>query len=171
LQEVIYIFERPCPDGWVYPCSREDIADHLAQFPLQDVEGLWAVGLVPSTRKNDTANARYFFGTRPTIHIYSHRCSLQFKQPPQTKQIDIGLGLYRELQYGLKVELQGRRYISQWAASDLRRFIREHVLAHEIGHHVHCRQRQQQGYTHVLSKAYSEQFAEAYAVRMVHSIL
>ena len=160
----MHVFEQPCPAGWVYPCSLDDINHRLARLPAEDTAGLWAVGLVPSTRNNCKANARYAFGERPTIRIYSYPDTLQFKLLPHTKRGDIERGLSTESEYGMKVERQGSRFLCTWAAANLRIFIVEHVLLHEVGHHVYHRRRQRQGYPYRPCKTESEQFAETYAL-------
>ncbi len=63
----MHLFEQPCPAGWVYPCSLDDITRRLARLPVEDTEGLGAVGLVASTRKDHQANARYIPGELPTV--------------------------------------------------------------------------------------------------------
>ena len=81
----LHLFERPCPAGRVYPCSLEDIIGCLTRLPEQDLEGLWVVGLVPATRKDDETDGRYYFGERPCIHLYSYTDTLRFKLRAGTK--------------------------------------------------------------------------------------
>jgi hypothetical protein len=161
----MHLFERPCPAGWVYPCSLEDISERLSRLPEQDVAGLWSVGLVPSTRKDCGANGRYFFGERPTIHLLSYLDTLRVKQLPNTKPGHIERGFVIERQYGMGIEAIGTRYVCVWSPEDLRRFMVEHVLLHEVGHHIYHRDRRLQGYRYNPRTTESEQFAEAYAVR------
>ena len=52
-----------------------------------------------------------------------------------------------------------------WSAEDLRCFIVEHVLLHELGQHVYFWRRQQQGLTYHPNMPGAEQFAEDYALR------
>ncbi len=162
---IVNLFERPLPFGWLYPCSLQDIASSLSRLPIHDLEGLWAVGLVPSTQKENTADARYFSGEKPTIHVYSYRETLNYKQPPHVKQGDIEQGLAIEMAYGMCLEMVGRRWICQWSRDNLRRFILDHVLIHEIGHHVFHQQRLKQKLTASPSARLREQFAEDYARR------
>ncbi len=56
----IHFFQRECLAGWMYPCSPEDMRDCLTRLPEQDLEGLWAVGLMPATRKDNEAYGRYY---------------------------------------------------------------------------------------------------------------
>src|SRR5205085_2279934 len=80
----IHLFERPVIPGWVYPCTLEEIESRLARLPGEDLDGLWAVGLVPSTRKDDSADGRYYQGDRPAIHLYSFPATFRFKLKAHT---------------------------------------------------------------------------------------
>jgi hypothetical protein len=143
----------------------EDIRSQLSQLPVADLQGLWAVGLVASTRKDNKANGRYLWGAKPVIHLYSYPATYSFKLPAHTKHSDIERGFAVELQYGMQVEQVGSRYVCRWQAQALRRFVMEHVLMHEIGHHVYHWRRYQQGLVFRPYTRESEQFAEAYALR------
>src|SRR5262249_44967959 len=157
----MHTFERACPSGWIYPCTLADLQQRLAELPDEDLDDLWAVGLVPSTKKDWSANARYLFGQKPTIHIYSYPDILRYRLLPHTKPGNIQRGLAVELQFGMVVEEEGGRYGCQWSAANLRRFIVEHVLLHEVGHHVYNMQRRRQGLAYRPCTRESEQFAEA----------
>lgn len=162
---MIALFKRPLLPGWIYPCTLADIEERLSHLPASDLEGLWAVGLIPSTRKDCNANGRYVFDKHPTIYLYSHPETLTFKLRQHTKRSEIEAGCAVELEYGMWVEASGSRWICCWKADDLRRFILDHVLQHEIGHHVHYYQRVRQGLRIPPSRQEIEQFAEAYARR------
>lgn len=127
--------------------------------------GLWAVGLVPSTRKDFNANARYFSGDKPTIYIYSYPATLRFRLPAHCKQADIQQSFVVEYEFGMTVEREGNRPVCVWTGDGLRRFVVEHVLPHEVGHHVYHRQREQQRLVYRPKTTVSEQFAETYALR------
>jgi hypothetical protein len=161
------VFKRPLLPGWVYPCSLEDIRQRLRQLPGEDLGGLWAVGLVPSTYRNCSANARYFPVDRPVIHIYSYPATFSYKLPPHMKCSDLDRSFSAEFEFGMRVEQVGSRWWCRWDAESLRRFILEYVLAHEVGHHVSHRQRIRQGLKACPGKGVCEQFAEAYARRHV----
>lgn len=163
--DAIHFFQRPCPAGWIYPCSLEDITSSLACLPEQDLEGLWAVGLVPATHKDADADGRYYFGTQPAIHLFSFPDTLRFKMKAHTKLSDIENGLAINCDYGMTIERQGSRYVCKWAAEDLRRFVVEFVLLHEVGHHVQFRERQQQDLPYRANAPGHEQFADDYALR------
>jgi hypothetical protein len=70
----------------------------------------------------------------------------------------------------MQVERTGSRWRVHWQAEDLRRYILEHVLLHEIGHHVQKMQRLREGLRSRLPVAAKEQFAEAYAGRLRRSL-
>lgn len=67
----ITIYERPLTPGKVHPCTVDDICDRLRELPPSDVVGLWAVGLVPATRTDHNADARYWYGPKPGIWVFS----------------------------------------------------------------------------------------------------
>jgi hypothetical protein len=162
---MIIVFQRPLLPGWVYPCTLDDIHEQLSTLPAEDLAGLWAVGLVPSTRRDHSANGRYFGGARPIIHLLSYRESLTYKQPAGTRQGDMEAGCVIERHFGMRVEKVGSRWYCRWSAEDLWRFILEHVLIHEVGHHVQYMERKRAGLQPWPSRRVSEQFAEAYACR------
>ena len=65
----------------------------------------------------------------------------------------------------MRLEQVGSRWLCRWRAEDMRRFVLEHVLLHEIGHHVYWKERARLGLVARLALAVREQFAEAYALR------
>ena len=74
-------------------------------------------------------------------------------------------GFVIERHFGMRVERVGSRWYCRWSAKDLRRFVLEHVLIHEVGHPVLRTQRLRQGVQPWPGRQVSEQFAEAYACR------
>lgn len=109
--KMIALFEEPLLPGWVYPCTLEDLRQQLSELPPDDLEGLHAVGLVPATRKDCSANARYWWGGKPTIRVYSYRASLTYRQPAGVKLVHVRHGLAVELAFGMRVEQIGRRWV------------------------------------------------------------
>jgi hypothetical protein len=162
---MIFLFERPLPPAWTYPCSLEDIQQRLRILPEQDLDGLWAIGLAPSTQKDQSANGRYFRDSKPTILLYSYPEKLEYKMPPFVKQKHIEHDLKVELKYGMQIEQTGSRWLCKWTQENLCRYTIDHVLLHEIGHHVHHEQRAKQGLEYLPRTQASEQFAEDYALR------
>lgn len=163
----VRIFEEPLPAGWVYPCTVDDLREQLRTLSPVDLRGLHAVGLAAATRRDRRANGRYSFSPRPVIRLYSFPADLQYKLPAGTHVGQIERGLAVELDFGARVEQIGRRYYVYWEAPHLHRFILEHVLPHEVGHHVYHTRRREAGYVFKPGTRESEQFAEAYA-RRVH---
>lgn len=160
-----FLFERPLPPGWIYPCTLEDIQQRLQILRREDLEGLCAIGLAPSTQKDQSTNGRYFRDGQPTILLYSYPDTLEYKMPPFVKQKHIQQDLRVELKYGMQVEQTGSRWWCRWTQENLRRYTIDHVLLHEIGHHVHHQQRSKQGLAYLPATQASEQFAEDYALR------
>jgi len=162
---MVHVFERPLSSKWIYPCDQESIRQRLRLLPEGDLEGLWAIGLVPSTQKDNSANGRYFRDDKPIIHLYSYPETLEFKLPPFVKHKHILHSLAVELTYGMKIEQTGSRWLCKWTEEGLGRFILGHVLVHEIGHHVFHEQRMKLGLEYMPQTEESEQFAENYALR------
>jgi hypothetical protein len=154
---MIHVFERPLLPGWVYPCTVRDICQQLLRLPAEDLEGLWAVGLVPATRKNCGSYAYHRGDKRSVIHICSEPESLEFKVYAN------GINRFAvEIAYGMRVARRGNRWYCKWQAQDLRSYIIEQVLLHEVGHHI---QYWQGEHKTRLSEPVREQFADAYAYR------
>ena len=159
----INVFERPITGRWVYPCSVDDIRLRLLDFHTEDLSGLWAVGLVPSTHKSATCNAKYFGGNKPVIHIYSYPDTLRFRQPASITLARADRGLVIEKEYGMRLEQRVTRVECVWEAEDLRAFILDYVLAHEIGHHVSYRARSSAGHNARVDTRWAEEIADHYA--------
>jgi hypothetical protein len=110
-------------------------------------------------------DGRYFWGKKPTIHILSWPESYGHRLRAGLERCQIESIFEVEIAFGLQFEPEDGRWISRWQPDDLRRYILEHVLIHEIGHHVQYMQRAREGFTHRPSHRVSEQFAEDYALR------
>jgi hypothetical protein len=106
---MVHIFERPLASGWVYPCSPEDIRQRLQLIHEGELEWLWAIGLVPSTHKDHSANGRYFRDEKPLIHLYSYPATLVYKLPPFVKPKHILQRLAVELEYGMEADADSPR--------------------------------------------------------------
>src|SRR6476661_4215746 len=132
---MIAIFERPVLPGWVYPCTVEDIRQQLSTLPAEGLEGLWAVGLVPSTRKGRFSGL-YWGGEKPYIHTLAYEESLRYRYAGRARRGELERDQTVELQFGMRTEQRGNRWWCEWSPEDLRRYTLEHVLIHEVGHHV-----------------------------------
>ena len=72
-------FLEPLKPGWIYPCTLDEIRTELENATTDELDGLNAVGLSASTRKDSNANGRYHREYKPSIHIYSFPESFTFK--------------------------------------------------------------------------------------------
>jgi len=132
-----------------------------------DLAGIAKVGLLPSTRKNNSANGRYFFDSkRAEICIYSYPETLLHRFRTKGKLPQLRQWYSCELSYGMQLELDGDKLHCKWNSDDLRRFISRHVLLHEIGHHVSQMKRVRKGLQPDIGSALSEKLAEHYALQM-----
>jgi hypothetical protein len=162
---VITAAELPGPE-WVYPCTVDELRERLAGFPAADLDGLRAVRLMASTRRNNSANGRYFFHQpRWEIDLYSQVCDLRFKLGFRGERAHLEDLLRVEVSYGMELFQVGASWFSQWDPERWRSFILNHVLAHEVGHHVYHFGRMKAGYVFKPRTRETEQFAEAYALR------
>lgn len=128
--------------------------------------GLYSVGLVQSDRATSHRNGVYYSQPKPVIKLYTYPFDLRYKQPSEVKKKHIELYQKVELEFGMKILLEGSRLICAWESAELERFILFHVLLHEVGHHVFHSNRERNGLKGVTNCVSSEQFAEAYALRM-----
>jgi hypothetical protein len=135
---MVRVIEKPLHPGWVYPCTVEEIEQQLVTFPPEDLNGLSVICLAPVLRRDledRGVDGRYCRGTKPTIYLFGWPESFAYKFPKGTKRHHLA-HLDVERSFGMRVEQVGRRWYCRWDPEDWSRFIREYVLAHEIGHHV-----------------------------------
>jgi hypothetical protein len=165
----IALFETPLLPGWFYPCSAEDICNQLDRLPSADLAGLATVGLVASTRKNCSAYARYCPSPSPTIFVYSYPDTLSFKLAPHTPRGCAESSFTLQREFGMRLEAVGARLYCRWDPDDLRRYMLEYTLVHEVGHHVQWIDRWCQELKPLVNRGAMEQFAEDYAIRFIRS--
>jgi hypothetical protein len=153
---MIRVFEKPLHPGWVYPCTVEEIEQQLLTFPPEDLAGLAVICLVPALRRDlqDRGVDGRYCRSGATIYLYGCPDSFAYKFSKGTKRHHLA-HLEVERSFGMQVEQIGRRWFCRWDREDWRRFVLEHVLPHEIGHHV-C--------------GPSEKLAEEYALRYLQSL-
>jgi hypothetical protein len=155
---MVRVFEKPLPPGWSYPCTVEEIEQQLLTFPPEDLAGLAVICLVPALRRDledRGVDGRYCRSQyKPKICLYGWPDSFAYKFPKGTKRHHLA-HLDVERGFGMHVEQIGRRWFCRWDREDWRRFVLEHVLPHEIGHHVY---------------GLSEELAEDYALRYLRSL-
>jgi hypothetical protein len=154
---MVKVIEKPLHPGWVYPCTVEEIEQQLLTFPPEDLAGLAAICLVPAILKELKAwgvNGRYH-RSRASICLFGCPDSFSYKFPKGWKRHHVEPDLVVERSFGMRVEQIGRRWFCRWDREDWRRFVLEHVLPHEIGHHV-C--------------GLSEELAEDYARRYLRRL-
>jgi hypothetical protein len=160
----IHFLERPLPPGDVYPCTVDDLRRQISRLPPADLDGLWAVGLVPRTR-HLRAYGYYQSGYRPYIHICSRPASLEFRLRSRRRRRRLAHYYRLELSFGLRIDLRSDGWFAQWEPDGLRRFILEYLLLHEVGHHVHDLRHPWHLYPTNASELNQERFAIAYAHR------
>jgi hypothetical protein len=164
------VFQRPllCKTGDRYPCTVEDIRLQLTRVPEYDLEGLWAIGLASLDRSDDNSYGTYYRRFRPmrkpVILLHSSRGKRQFRLHFRSDPGYIKWWFKVECSCGLEIDCTGGRAICTWHDEHYRRYVVEHVLLHEIGHHVQYQERWRSGYRRWLRSPVKEQFAEDYAI-------
>jgi hypothetical protein len=158
---MVPVTEEPLRAGWIYPCSVQEIQDRLSRLPPEDLEGIAAVELVPATRYEYDTYGEYFPEKRPTIHIYAQPKDLAFRTRFGRRHIACCLG--DQVRFGLKVEDRGPRLLCTWDPTDLRVYVLEFVIPHEIGHHVCHQRRTRKNQAPCPGPRECERFADEYA--------
>lgn len=167
----VHVFERPLPPGGShrYPCTVPDIRRQLALVPEYDLEGLWAIGMEPPTSDYRRTYGVYYRRKlpmrKPVIVLFARDSSMEFRM---RRRYNVGFIKHRyrvERGYGMEVYRVGSQTFCHWPNENGQRFTVEHVLLHEIGHHVLYQQRWRNGHSRRLPSRNHEQFAEDYAIR------
>lgn len=167
----VNLFERPLLGAGChfYPCALADIGAQLALVPECDLLGLWAVGLTPAAREDSNAYGVYYRRGRgcgkPVIHLLSATTPWLMTLDGRAVHAIVKRHYRVEREYGLEMRRDGDRLLCAWPAESYRRFVAEHVLLHEIGHHVDYERRARAGFRRRLPTRAKEQFAEDYAIR------
>jgi hypothetical protein len=110
----------------------------------------------------------YFSRPSAKINVYSHASDLRFKLDFRGHRARLEDLLRVEVSYGLQLLPVAGSWVSAWRSDEWRTFVLDHVLAHEIGHHVFHYRRMLAGDEYKPRIRGSEQFAEDYALR--HSV-
>jgi len=165
-----YIFETALLPGWMYPCTTHEVIARLESIPEEHLRGLHAIGLKTSTKRDCYANARFTILPWPTIIIFSFPSSMELKMPRGTDPAQFRSECKVELEYGMEIVMDGSRLFITWTPEKLKRFILNHVLPHEIGHHVNYMTRKRNGWRYNPGTVASEEFAEHYARNTPHMI-
>jgi hypothetical protein len=167
----INLFERPLPQGTGhrYPCTLADVRAQLARVPEYDLVDIFAIGLTPSTRKDNGAYGTYnrwkYPHYKPVIMLHSMEPGSALWLGGQRDWTSLRARFGVEHGSVMPYVACGNRSADSCSTEVLRRYIVEHVLLHEIGHHVQYQERWRAGYSRYLPKHVKEQFAEDYAVR------
>lgn len=169
-RDAIKLYEEPLLEGCAYPCNLTGIKETLRQLPEEDIDGIVSIGLVHGRRK-DGANARYFYEPKPKIEIYSYPDSLSFRIGRNHGKQALIKYYEVEMSFGMAIEDRDGVWHAQWTPESLERFLLQHVLLHEIGHHVYRWQVLSFSNRQKPNSEASERYAEDYARRMRKGII
>lgn len=153
ISQIKFVVDR-LPEGYTYPCSISEIKQILARIPIEHLKGIKRIRL--SAQKAANADASYFNGT---INIYSIPMDMKFifpEKPPEA--------IVREYsRFGARWEVLGEHWYCYWRPESFKKYILEHVLFHELGHHI-------DDYLSLRRSFGKEKFAERYALNLEKKI-
>lgn len=147
IAQIKFLADR-LPDGFMYPCNVSDIKKILSELPTEHLSGIKRIRL--SAQKMTSADASYCDGT---ISIYAVPKDLKFiysEKPPDSILREYG-------RFGARWEMLGNNWYCYWKSEGYKKYILEHVLIHEIGHHI-------DDYLSMRRSYGKEKFAEQYAL-------
>jgi hypothetical protein len=147
---------------FIFPVSAIDLSQALKTLPAshqQDITHIWLRRSPNQARRSPSPLAEFVCGSGVrAIIIYSWRSDgLRYlgRNKPQTKK------LAPYVSFGGSVICQKGQWYIHFEASQLKRFYIEHLLCHEVGHHVDWYNRQ---WSHANSRK-QEEFADQYAIQ------
>ena len=108
------VFEK-----WRFPTTIDRVRKVVKSLPTKDVEGLFSVGLVQSDRATSHRNGVYYSQPKPVIKLYAYPFDLRYKQPSEVKRKHFELYQRVEIEFGMKILLEGSRLICAWKSAEL----------------------------------------------------
>lgn len=118
----------PAPKGYVYPCTLGEVKRQLRRVPPEYTEGLWQVRLSNQIRRYRDRDGDYLDGE---IRLFPYPERLTFPVSPRPNDP----WDQEWLAWGAQVVDDAGIRSLQWSRDALRRYILDHVLLHELGHH------------------------------------
>jgi hypothetical protein len=125
----VRLLADPSPKGYIYPCNVGDLKRQLRRVPAGYLEGLWQVRLSNQVRRYRDRDGDYLDGE---IRLFPYPEALIFLPSPRPND-----PLDREwLHWGAQWVTSAAGPRLQWTRDALRRYVLDHVLLHELAHHV-----------------------------------
>jgi hypothetical protein len=118
----------PPPKGHIYPCTARELKRQLRRVPPRYLEGLRQIRFSNQIRRFRDRDADYLDGE---IRLFPYPERLIFPASPRPHDP----WDQEWLAWGAQVVDDGGVRSLQWTPAALRRYILEHVLLHELGHH------------------------------------
>jgi hypothetical protein len=118
----------PPPKGYIYPCTIGDLKRQLRRVPPEYLEGLWQIRLSNQARRYRDRDGDYLDGE---IRLFPYPERLIFPASPKPNDP----WDQEWLAWGARVVDDNGVRSLQWTPEALRRYILDHVLLHELGHH------------------------------------
>jgi hypothetical protein len=122
----------PAPKGYIYPCTVGDLKRQLRRVPPEYLDGLWQIRLSNQVRRYRDRDGDYLDGE---IRLFPYPERLIFPASPKPNDP----WDQEWLAWGARIVDDAGVRSLQWTPEALRRFILDHVLLHELGHHYAAR--------------------------------
>jgi hypothetical protein len=153
IEKIKFVIDK-LPEGYIFPCSIAEIRKSLMEIPTEHLSGIKRIRL--SGQKVTNADASYIDGT---INIYAIPRDLKFiftEKPPES--------LLKEYsRFGARWEVLGENWYCYWRLDSFKKYILEHVLFHELGHHI-------DDFLSLRRSFGKEKFAERYALNLENKL-
>lgn len=143
----VCFFVEPTTQGFLHPCTVDDVVRVLELVPTNDRWGIQAYVLRQPTRKQVMLRptwGRYLYSSKlgaysgATIHLEAQPRDLVFRWP-RKQSVEDKSELERLIADGHEIEETKRHFIFHCNPDSLRRTMLYRTLLHEIGHHAHYR--------------------------------
>jgi hypothetical protein len=151
MAKIRYIVD-PVPNGYVYPCTIEEIRDKLDSLPAEMLRNITTIHLCNQVKMNPGVDAHIYDSSHVRIYPVPRKlrwCCGRRKPNPAWAQERLEFGAYWQ-----KID---NEWFLCWDKDSLRDYILNHILLHEIGHSLD---------NTYYGTSKGEKFAEAFAHRV-----
>ncbi|RJP19156.1 MAG: hypothetical protein C4520_13275 [Candidatus Abyssobacteria bacterium SURF_5] len=145
----IRFMEDPLPKGYVYPCTIEDIKQKLNSLAPEMLRNISTIHLCNQVKMNPGVDAHIYDGSDIRIYPVPEKLRWYYgkrKPNPACAQ--------ERLEFGAYWQTTDEGWFLCWDRDNLREYILNHILLHEIGHSLD---------TVYYGTSRGERFAEAFA--------
>jgi hypothetical protein len=145
----------PLPNGYVYPCTVEDIQEMLKSLAAEMLRNVSVIHLCNQVKMNPGVDAHIYDGTYIRIYPVPEKlrwCCGRRKPNPAMAQERTEFGAYWQ-----KIE---NEWFLCWDKDSLKQYVLNHILLHEIAHSLD---------NVYYGTSRGEKYAEAFASHIGHN--